>query len=125
VFLNQHGRPMSVSGVQFRLKQHCQKAGVQLTAHQLHHTYARRLVENNMPGESLAKLLGQNQLTTTQRYIDGADPTLRDDFFQAMERIQVTFTTEAEHSTPKPAFKPLVGSKILEERPETGELLAF
>jgi site-specific recombinase XerD len=65
VFLNQHGRPLSVSGVQFRLKQHCKKAGVQLTAHQLRHTHARRLVENNLPVESLAKLLGHNQLTTT------------------------------------------------------------
>jgi site-specific recombinase XerD len=124
VFLNQHGHPLSVSGVQFRLKQHCQKAGIQLTAHQLRHTYARRLVENNMPVESLAKLLGHNQLTTTQRYIDGADPTLRDDFFQAMERIQVSFSPEAERPAPRPAFKPIVGSKIREERPDTGEPLA-
>ncbi len=80
LFLNQRGRPLSVSGVQFRLNQYCQQAGVQLTAHQLRHRFARRLVENNLPVESLAKLLGHNQLTTTQRYIDSADPTLRADF---------------------------------------------
>lgn len=123
VFLNQHGRPLSVSGVQFRLKQHCQKAGVQLTAHQLRHTFARRLVENNMPVESLAKLLGHNQLATTQRYIDGADPTLRTDFFQAIERIQATTSPEAEFPSSRPAFKPISVPKTAEERPDTVALL--
>lgn len=123
VFLNQHGRPLSVSGVQFRLKQHCQKAGVELTAHQLRHTYARRLVENNMPVESLAKLLGHNQLTTTQRYIDGADPTLRADFFQAIERIQANISPASGTATPNPDFKPGRTSKIAEERPDTVALL--
>lgn len=87
LFLNQHGRPLSVAGVQFRLKQACERAGVELTCHQLRHTYARRLVEHNMPIDSLAKLLGHNDLRTTQRYIDGADPTVRTDFLQAMQQI--------------------------------------
>lgn len=123
MFLNQHGRPSSVSGVQFRLKQHCQTAGVQLTAHQLRHTYARRLVENNMPVESLAKLLGHNQLTTTQRYSDGADPTLRSDFFQAIERIQAYNSPVSDTCSSRPAFKSISASKTAEERPDTVELL--
>lgn len=105
--------------MQFRLKQHCQKAGVQLTAHQLRHTYTRRLVENNMPVESLAKLLEHNHFTTTQRYIDGADPALRSDFFQAIERIQA-------HNPPVvdiPAFKPISAPKTTEKRPDTVVLL--
>ena len=91
LFLNQHQRSLSVSGVQFRLKQHCQKAGVQLSAHQLRHTYARRLVEHQMPVESLAKLLGHADLKTTQRYIDGADPALRTDFLQAMQNVDQAY----------------------------------
>ena len=87
LFLNQHRRPLSVSGVQFRLKQYCQQAGVQLSCHQLRHTFARRLVEHNMPIDSLAKLLGHNDLQTTQRYIDGADPTVRADFFEAIQQV--------------------------------------
>ena len=97
LFLNQHCRPLSVSGVQFRLKQHCQRAGVQLTCHQLRHTFARRLVEHQMPVESLAKLLGHNDLRTTQRYIDGADPALRHDFLQAMQHMEQLVRP---HSTP-------------------------
>jgi len=87
LFLNQHRRPLSVSGLQFRLKQYCQQAGVQLSCHQLRHTFARRLVEHKMPVDSLAKLLGHNDLQTTQRYIDGADPTVRTDFLEAMQPV--------------------------------------
>lgn len=37
LFLNQHSRRLSVSGVQFRLKQYCQQAGVKVSCHQLRH----------------------------------------------------------------------------------------
>jgi integrase/recombinase XerC len=88
LFLNQRGQPLSVAGVQYRLKQYCQKAGIKITCHQLRHTYARRLVEQGMPIDSLAKLLGHNDLQTTQRYIDGADPTVRDDFCRAIQALE-------------------------------------
>jgi len=87
LFLNQHCRPLTVSGVQCRLKQYCQQAGVQLSCHQLRHTFARRLVEHNMPVDSLVKLLEHTDLQTTQRYIDGADPTVRADFLEAMQQL--------------------------------------
>jgi site-specific recombinase XerD len=86
VFLNQHGQPLSVSGVQYRLKQYCRQAQVQVTCHQLRHTFARRLAEQGLPIESLAKLLGHRSIQTTQLYIDGADPTVRHDFLKAMEQ---------------------------------------
>jgi site-specific recombinase XerD len=124
VFLNQHGRPLSVSGVQFRLNQYCQSAGVQLTAHQLRHTFARRLVEHNLPVESLAKLLGHNQLTTTQRYIDGADPILRADFLQAIARIQIVSAPESA-LPPDPRGSTLVpATKNTEERPNLNALMS-
>jgi integrase len=58
-----------------------------LTCHQLRHTFARRLAEQHMPVDSLAKLLGHNDLQTTQLYIDGAAPTVRQDFEQAMQGL--------------------------------------
>jgi len=87
LFLNQHGRSLSGAGVQFRLKQYGQQAQVDLTCHQLRHTFAWRLVEHNMPIDSLAKLLGHTNLQTTQLYIDGADPMVRADFLQAMQNV--------------------------------------
>lgn len=86
MFLNQHGQPLSVAGVQYRLNQYCQQAQVQLTCHQLRHTFARRLAEQGMPIESLAKLLGHQSIQTTQLYIDGADPTVRQDFLTALAK---------------------------------------
>jgi site-specific recombinase XerD len=87
LFLNQHGRPLSVSGVQYRLQRYRQQASLDLTCHQLRHTFARRLAEQHMPVDSLAKLLGHNDLQTTQLYIDGAAPTVRQDFEQAMQGL--------------------------------------
>ncbi len=94
VFHNQHGRPISVSGIQYRLKQYCQTTGVALSCHRLRHTFARRLVEQGLPVDSLARLLGHSQLTTTQLYIDGADPTVRADFLAAMAQLENALVVE-------------------------------
>jgi site-specific recombinase XerD len=90
LFLNHRGEPISVSGIQYCLKQHCQAASVTLSCHRLRHTFGRRLAENGLPVDSLAKLLGHSQLQTTQRYIDGADPTVRADFAVAMSHLETT-----------------------------------
>jgi integrase/recombinase XerC len=92
LFLNQRGQPITVAGIQYCLKQHCQVTGVTLSCHQLRHTFARRLAEGGLPIDSLAKLLGHNQLHTTQRYIDGADPSLRAEFKAAMAQLEAAFT---------------------------------
>ena len=88
LFVNRRdGGALSVAGVQYCLKQYCTQAQVQVSCHQLRHTFARRLAEQNMPLESLAKLLGHQSLKTTQLYIDGADPTVRGDFQAAMRTM--------------------------------------
>lgn len=99
VFLNQHGQPITVSGIQYRLKQYSQVAEVTITCHQLRHTFARRLAEHGLPVESLAKLLGHKQLDMTQRYIDGARPTLRADFAAAMAQLEVTLQAAVPSSS--------------------------
>jgi integrase/recombinase XerD len=111
LFLNQHRRPLSVSGVQFRLKQYCQQAGIQLSCHQLRHPFARRLVEHNMPIDSLAKLLGHNDLQTTQRYIDGADPTVRTDFLEAMQQVAQLSSSPLKQTADGPAAASFVASQ--------------
>ena len=104
LFLNQHGRPLSVSGVQYRLKQHTQRVGIQATCHQLRHTFARRLVEQEMPIESISKLLGHAQVRTTEIYTAGADPQLRDAFTKAMAQLdassQVSDASEFDSGLP-------------------------
>jgi site-specific recombinase XerD len=108
LFLNQHGRPLSVSGIQYRLKQQCQQADIHVTCHQLRHTYARRLAEQRMPTESIGQLLGHAQLSTTQRYTAGANPNLRDAFLGAMESMEESaLAPTAAATTPsRPRPKP-------------------
>ncbi len=88
LFLNQRQRQLSVAGIQYCLKQHCRQAGIDISCHQLRHTFARRLAEQRMPVESIALLLGHAKVSTTQRYIAGANPDLRDAFLQAMDALE-------------------------------------
>ena len=106
VFLNWRGRPISVDGIQYRLKQYCKVAGVRLSCHRLRHTFARRLVESGLPVDSLARLLGHSQLQTTQRYIDGADPTVRADFAASMAKLETTLIRVQRPPPPPPKPSP-------------------
>lgn len=92
MFLNQRGQPIKVNGIQYRLRQYCSEADVYITCHQLRHTFARRLANQKMPIESISKLLGHEEIETTQRYTAGADPSLQEEF----ERLM------AEESQPTP-----------------------
>lgn len=122
LFLNQHRRPLSQAGVEHRLKQHCQRAGVQMSCHQLRHTFARRLAEQRMPVEEIGKLLGHSQVATTQRYIAGANPDLREAFEQAMNSVeQVTTSASASAATPA---APMVRPPRLPEQADPTHLTA-
>jgi site-specific recombinase XerD len=67
--------------------------------------------------------LGHNQLTTTQRYIDGVDPILRADFLQAIARIQIVSVPESA-LPPDPRGSTFVpATKNAEERPNLNALL--
>jgi site-specific recombinase XerD len=88
VFLNERdGGPLRANGIEYCLRRYGQQAGVQLTPHQLRHTYARQLIEAGMPLTSLGKLLGHAQVSTTQIYTAGADPELAQAYQQAMHRL--------------------------------------
>lgn len=120
LFLSQRGSPISVAGIQYRFRQYCQTAGVTLTCHQLRHTFARRMVENGLPVDSLAKLLGHNDLQSTQRYIDGADPTVRADFAAAMTALESALSSEPKPLSVHPKLKHSPQSKkVAAERDRT------
>ena len=109
LFLNQHGRPLSEAGIQYRLNEHAERAGLRVTCHQLRHTFARRLAEHDMPIEGLAKLLGHAQVQTTQIYTAGADPHLQASFAQAMSQVE-----DPSQSTVIPGVE--IGSRSLPNR---------
>jgi site-specific recombinase XerD len=88
VFLNERGQSLSANGIQWLLHGYAQAVQLNLTPHQLRHTYARQLTEAGMPVTSLSKLLGHAQITTTQIYTAGADPALSQAYQAAMNRLE-------------------------------------
>jgi integrase/recombinase XerD len=106
VFLNARGHPLSTSGVEWLLKGYGQQAGVAVTPHRLRHTFARQLVEAGMSLPSLSRLLGHEQLSTTQLYVDGADPALRRAYQEAMEQLQQRQRESLSPTPPPPASSP-------------------
>jgi integrase/recombinase XerC len=88
VFVNERdGGALSVSGIEYCLEQYSQQAGVACHPHQLRHTYARQLTEAGMPITSLSQLMGHSQVSTTQIYTSGADPSLAHAYQQAFEQL--------------------------------------
>ena len=88
VFITRRKRGISVRGIQERLAHYCRRAGVEVTCHQLRHTFGRRMAEGAMPVLSLSKMMGHAQVTTTQRYIAGAAVEIRADYEAAIARLE-------------------------------------
>lgn len=106
VFLNERGQPLSVSGVEWLLHGYGRQAGIDLTPHQLRHTYARQLTEAGMPITSLGKLMGHSQISTTQIYTAGADPELAQAYQTAMQCLEKPCLDQARQPSTPPQPKP-------------------
>lgn len=65
------GTPLSARGVQWLTKQAVSKTNItkEITIHSLRHSYATHLLEYGMDIDTLSKLLGHAQLTTTLIYL--------------------------------------------------------
>jgi integrase/recombinase XerD len=87
VFLNQHGQPITVTGIQLQLAKYCQQAHLWITCHQLRHTFASHMIAAGVPVTSVQKLLGHRSLRTTQRYIQVHDLQVERDYHAGMEKI--------------------------------------
>ena len=68
VFVGKKGEPMTPSGVHRRLSELGRRAGVDLSAHTLRHTFAKNLVDAGVTLEKVAALLGHSSLDTTRVY---------------------------------------------------------
>jgi len=109
VFLNERGQALSANGIEWLLHGYGEQVGLDLTPHQLRHTFARQVTEAGMPITSLSKLLGHAQITTTQIYSAGANPDLANAYQAAMHHL------EATPFTPMP---PPVAAAVAEPAPQ-------
>jgi site-specific recombinase XerD len=116
VFVTRLRRGISVRGIQDRLAHYCRRAGVEVTCHQLRHTFGRRMAEGKMPVSSLSRMMGHAQVTTTQEYIAGAAVDVRADYETAMGRLEA----ERPGSTSLPS--PLLDSvEVSPSEPDVGD----
>lgn len=116
VFLNERGQALSANGIQWLLHSYAQAVQLDLTPHQLRHTYARQLTEAGMPVTSLSKLLGHAQITTTQLYTAGADPALSQAYQAAMDRLEQAPC----HPAPRlPELEPGLPPKLAQGKPSS------
>lgn len=113
IFLNHHAQPLRANGIEWLLKRYGQAIDLQVTPHQLRHTFARQLTEGGMPVTSLSKLLGHSQVSTTQIYTAGANPELSQAYQTAMTHLDRQSPTALEPAsetssvpvTPLPALE--------------------
>ena len=92
VFISEHGKRLSVSGIQFILNEYCRKAGIHLTCHQFRHAFGRHMAEAKMPITTLQQLLGHHSPRTTQVYIHLSNPVLHDEYNCAIMRALESLT---------------------------------
>jgi len=80
VFPNQGGQqPLWPSAVQKVFRRALAEAGIQgrYTPHSLRHSFACRLLERKVPGETLRMVMGHGSLQTTQHYLHLTEPVRR------------------------------------------------
>lgn len=91
LFVNQRGQALTVSGIEYILKQLAKKAGLtqMISAHMFRHTYATDMLNNGADLRTVQQLLGHSSLSTTQIYThvttDALQKSYRDFFPRATE----------------------------------------
>lgn len=101
---NARGKRLTVNGLQERLRHYAAQAGVHVTCHQLRHTFARQLVEHEMPVATLSKLLGHECLSTTQVYLAVADPQVRQAYMSSMAHWEEARPVSVPNPPPEPVL---------------------
>ncbi|MBI9044570.1 MAG: tyrosine-type recombinase/integrase [Anaerolineaceae bacterium] len=87
VFLNERGKPISITGIQLQLAKYCRLASIWVTCHQLRHTFACRMIAAGVPVTSVQKMLGHASLRTTQLYVQVADRQVEHDYHTGIQKV--------------------------------------
>jgi site-specific recombinase XerD len=86
--LSKCGRPLNYQEARYRIRRLGQAAGIsQLSPLRLRHTYATLLLNNGVTLESLRRLMGHENLSTTLIYARMADETMEHQYQAAMENV--------------------------------------
>jgi len=81
------GQPLSIRGIQKRIEYYANKAGLEVSCHNLRHTWAYQMLNADAELETVQDLLGHSWITTTQRYCRLSNQKVKTDYFKAMEVV--------------------------------------
>ena len=88
VFLSYQNKGLSTTSIHKRLMRYRERAGLNLTAHRLRHSFATDLVNADAAVTSIQKLLGHRWLETTQIYVMANDKQVCEDYYAACEKLE-------------------------------------
>ncbi|MDJ0756875.1 MAG: tyrosine-type recombinase/integrase [Ardenticatenaceae bacterium] len=89
LFVSYQDKGLSTTAIHKRLMVYRQRAGINLTAHQLRHTFATDLLEQDVPLPTIQKLMGHAWVTTTQTYLLVSEGKIANDFYRAAAEMGV------------------------------------
>jgi site-specific recombinase XerD len=97
-----HQRSPAGNTIRRRLTLFSQQVALEVSPHQLRHTFATRLLNQGVPINSLRKLLGHENLSTTQIYAQIYDTTLYAQFQSTMSQLEAIPVEDWPHTSPIP-----------------------
>ncbi|MFC5467839.1 tyrosine recombinase [Cohnella suwonensis] len=80
LFLNRGGSRLTRQGFWKILKQYADKLGMRASPHTLRHSFASHLLQNGADVRAVQEMLGHTELATTQMYLSGAKPKIKETY---------------------------------------------
>ena len=84
-----NGSPLKKNFLSQQIKRVGRQVDLEVSAHRLRHTYATQLLNVGCKVTSIQKLLGHTNLSTTMTYARAFDQTVMQDYFRALDTLEI------------------------------------